>query len=89
MSAPTRRELVRQMIERDEPASVAGVADMSASAYRHATRPDRNGELRQRILRSGTATPAPRPRMMHLKAAAGGVAVSYKNVERLYREAKL
>ena len=65
------------------------VADMSASAYRYAPRPDRNGDLRYRILalaqrhkRYGTGT-------IHLKLRQTELLVNYKRVERLYQEAKL
>ncbi len=51
MSAPARRELVRHLVnhELSERRSLA-IAGMSASAYRYETRPDRNVELRQRIV---------------------------------------
>lgn len=50
VTAPARRALVRQMVERgvSERRSLA-VAQMSASAYRYAPRPDRNVELREQI----------------------------------------
>jgi dGTP triphosphohydrolase len=48
VSAPDRRELVRYLVGRklSESRSLA-IADMSASAYRYAPRPDRNVELRE------------------------------------------
>ena len=51
VSAPARRELVRHMIGKgfSDRCSLA-IAGVGASAYRSATRLDRNVELRQRIL---------------------------------------
>jgi len=90
VTAPARRALVREMINRglSERRALAVVA-MSASAYRYAPRPDRNGELRatiealaQRHTRYGVG-------MIHLKLRQAGQQVNYKRVERLYQEAKL
>ncbi len=51
VTAPARRELVRHLVGKglSERRSLA-VVRMSASAYRYAPRPDRNVELRARIL---------------------------------------
>ena len=51
MSAPARRTLVRHLMERGltERRALA-VVRMSASALRNVPRPDRNVELRERIL---------------------------------------
>ena len=51
VTAPARRELVRHLVDKglSERRSLAMVR-MSASAYRYAPRPDRNVELRARIL---------------------------------------
>jgi putative transposase len=90
VSAPARRELVRQMIDKglSERRSLA-VAGMSASAYRYATRPDRNVELRQRILALAQRHKRYGVGMIHLKLQQAGLLVNYKRVERLYQEAKL
>lgn len=90
VSAPARRELVRQMIDQglSERRSLA-VAGMSASAYRYATRPDRNVELRQRILALAQRHKRYGVGMIHLKLQQAGLLVNYKRVERLYQEAKL
>ena len=90
VSAPARRELVCQMIDKglSERRSLA-VAGMSASAYRYATRPDRNGELRQRILALAQRHKRYGVGMIHLKLRQAGLLVNYKRVERLYQEAKL
>ena len=62
---------------------------MSASAYRYATRPDRNVELRQRILTLAQRHKRYGVGMIHLKLQQAGLLVNYKRVERLYQEAKL
>jgi len=90
VSAPARRELVRQMVDKglSERRSLA-VAGMSASAYRYATRPDRNVELWQRILTLAHRHKRYGVGMIHLKLQQAGLLVNYKRVERLYQEAKL
>jgi putative transposase len=90
VSAPARRELVRQMIDKglSERRSLA-MAGMSASAYRYVTRPDRNVELRQRILTLAQRHKRYGVGMIHLKLQQAGLLVNYKRVERLYQEAKL
>ena len=65
------------------------VAAMSASAYRYAPRPDRNGELRQRIVALAQRHKRYGVGMIHLKLRQAGLLVNYKRVERLYQEAKL
>jgi len=90
VSAPARRELVRQMVDKglSERRSLA-IVGMSASAYRYATRPDRNGDLRQRILALAQRHKRYGVGMIHLKLRQAGLLVNYKRVERLYQEAKL
>lgn len=90
VSAPARRELVRQMIDKglSERCSLA-VVGMSASAYRYATRSDRNVELQQRILALAQRHKRYGVGMIHLKLRQAGLLVNYKRVERLYQEAKL
>lgn len=65
------------------------IAGMSASAYRYATRPDRNMELRQRILVLAQRHKRYGVGMIHLKLRQAGLLVNHKRVERLYQEAKL
>ena len=90
VTAPARRELVRQMIDQGlNERQALRVARMSADAYRYAPRPDRNVDLRQQI-----ASLAQRHRrygvgMIHLKLRQAGLVVNYKRVERLYRQAQL
>jgi transposase InsO family protein len=90
VSAPARRELVRQMVDKglSERRSLA-IAGMSASAYRYPTRPDRNGDLRQRIVALAQRHKRYGVGMIHLKLRQAGLLVNYKRVERLYQEAKL
>lgn len=90
VSAPARRELVRQMINKglSERRSLA-VVGMSASAYRYAPRPDHNGDLRQRIVALAQRHKRYGVGMIHLKLRQAGLLVNYKRVERLYQEAKL
>ncbi|QRP62466.1 IS3 family transposase [Rhodanobacter sp. FDAARGOS 1247] len=90
VSAPARRELVRQMAEKglSERRALAVVV-MSASAYRYPTRPDRNGDLRQRIVALAQRYKRYGVGMIHLKLRQAGLLVNYKRVERLYQEAKL
>ncbi len=90
MSAPARRELVRHLVnhELSERRSLA-IAGISASAYRYETRPDRNVELRQRIVALAHRHKRYGVGMIYLKLRQAGQRVNYKRVERLYQEAKL
>ena len=62
---------------------------MSASAYRYRPRPDRNVELRERILALAQRHKRYGVGMIHLKLRQAGHLVNYKRVERLYQEARL
>ena len=62
---------------------------MSASAYRYQPAPDRNVELRERILALAQRYKRYGVGMIYLKLRQAGVLVNYKRVERLYQEAKL
>lgn len=90
VTAPARRALVRSMVARglSERRALA-VVRMSASAYRYQPRPDRNGELRERILALAQRHKRYGVGMIHLKLGQAGLLVNYKRVERLYQEAKL
>lgn len=88
VSAPAPRELVRHMCdkglsERRSPA----VACISASAYRYATPPDRNVQLRHRILALAQRHKRYGVGMIHLKLRQAGLPVKHKCAERLYQEA--
>ena len=65
------------------------VVRMSASALRYEPRPDRNVELRERILALAQRHKRYGVGMIHLKLRQAGLPVNYKRVERLYQEAKL
>lgn len=90
VTAPAKRVLVRQMMDRglSERRALA-VVQMSASALRYVPRPDHNGELRERILALAQRYKRYGVGMIHLKLRQAGLAVNYKRVERLYQEAKL
>ena len=90
VTAPARRELVRQMVGRGlSQRQALCVARMSASAYRYALRPDRNVDLRQQIVALAQRHRRYGVGMIHLKLRQAGLVVNYKRVERLYRQAQL
>jgi putative transposase len=90
MTAPTRREVVRAMVTRGlSERRALQVVRMSAAAWRYVPRPDRDVELRDRIVtlahrhrRSGAG-------MIYLKLRQEGRVVNHKRVDRLYAEARL
>lgn len=86
VTAPARRELVRWMRTRGltERRSLA-IVDMSASSLRYQPRPDRNVELRTRIVALAQRHRRYGVGMIHLKLRQAGEVVNYKRVERLYR----
>ena len=90
VTAPARRELVRQMMDRglSERRALA-VVQMSASAFRYVPQPDRNVALRERILALAQRHKRYGVGMIHLKLRQAGMLVNYKRVERLYQEARL
>lgn len=90
VSAPARRTLVRQWV--DEGLSERrplSVVRMSANALRYEPRPNRNAELRERILALAQQHKRYGVGMIYLKLRQAGLSVNYKRVERLYQEAKL
>ncbi len=90
MSAPARRTLVRQWVDKGlSERRALSVMRMSASALRYEPRPDRNVELRERILALAQRHKRYGVGMIHLKLRQAGLPVNYKRVERLYQEAKL
>ena len=90
MSAPARRVLVQHLVGKglSERWSLA-VVRMSASALRYEPRPDRNVELRERILALAQRHKRYGVGMIHLKLRQAELLVNYKRVERLYQEAEL
>ena len=65
------------------------VMRMSASALRYEPRPDRNVELRERILALAQRHKRYGVGMIDRKLRQAGLPVNYKRVERLYQDAKL
>ena len=90
VSAPARREVVTWMRSKGlSERRALTIVKMSASSLRYQPAPDRNIELRQRIV-----TLAQRHRrygagMIYLKLRQAGERVNHKRVERLYAEEKL
>ena len=90
MTAPARRAQVRDLVDIGlSERRALGAVRMSASAYRYEPRPDRNGELRERIQALAHRHKRYGVGMIHLKLRQAGQLVNYKRVERLYQEAKL
>ncbi len=90
VTAPAKRELVRWMTERGLPERRGlAVMAMSASSLRYQPRPDRNVELRERILQLAQRYRRYGAGMIHLKLRQAGMAVNHKRVERLYTCEKL
>lgn len=90
MSAPARRELVRHMTRcgLSERRALC-VVRMSASALRYEPAPDRNDELRERIVALAHRHRRYGVGMICLKLRQAGLLVNHKRVERLYRLARL
>lgn len=65
------------------------VVRMAASVYRYRPRPDRNVELRARILALAQRHTRYGVGMIHPQLGLSGLLVNYKRVEWLYQEAKL
>jgi putative transposase len=86
VTAPARRELVRWMQTKGlSERRGLQVVNMSASALRYQPRPDRNQELRERIVALAQRHRRYGVGMIHLKLRQAGEPVNYKRVERLYR----
>ena len=90
VTAPARRELVRYLVgkELSERRALAAVR-MSASVLRYTPRPDKNVELRQRILVLAQRYKRYGVVMIYLKLRQEQRPVNYKRVERLYQQANL
>lgn len=90
MTAPRRREVVRDMIELGLGERHALlVLDMSASALRYVPAPDQNVSLRERILALAHRHRRYGVGMIYLKLRQEGWMINHKRVERLYTQAKL
>ena len=90
VTAPAKRALVRQMMDRglSERRALA-VVGMSASALRYVPQPDSNIALRERILALAQRHKRYGVGMIHLKLRQAGMLVNYKRVEQLYQKARL
>jgi len=90
VTAPARRQLVRQMVSRglSERRALA-VVRMSASALRYVPQPDRNVELRKRIRALAGLHKRYGVAMIYLKLRQEGWRVNHKRVERLYQGERL
>jgi putative transposase len=85
VTAPARRVLVRSMTERGlSERRALVVVGMSASALRYTPAPDRNGELRARIVAMAHRHRRYGVGMIYLKLRQAGEVVNHKRVERLY-----
>lgn len=90
VTAPARRALVREMVERGlSERRALTVVRMSPSALRYAPAPDRNGVLRERIVALAQRYRRYGAGMIYLKLRQAGDVVNHKRVERLYTEARL
>ena len=90
MTAPAKRQLVRQMSELGVSERRAlRAARMSASAFRYTPRPDRNTALHEQIVALAHRQKHYGVGMIDLKLRQAGQIVNYKRVERLYQEARL
>jgi putative transposase len=82
--------LVRQWVAKGlSERRALSVVRMSASALRYEPRPDRNVDLRERIVALAQRHKRYGVGMIHLKLRQAGIPVNYKRVERLYQEARL
>lgn len=89
MSASSRRELVRYMINRGlSERRALRVIGMSASSYRYRPSPDRNDALRQQIVELAHRYRRYGAGMIYLKLRQAGIVVKHKRVELLYAEAE-
>jgi transposase InsO family protein len=90
MTAPARREVVREMktLGLTERRALAAIG-MSASSLRYMPAPDRNSDLRQRIVSLAQRYRRYGSEMIYLKLRQDGLQVNHKRVERLYALEKL
>lgn len=90
MTAPVKREVVRTMVTRGlSERRALTVVRMSASSLRYVPQPDRNVELRQRIVAIAQRHRRYGVGLIYLKLRQAGERVNYKRVERVYTEARL
>ena len=88
VTAPVRREVVREMVARglSERRALA-VGRMSASAFRYVPRPDGNAVVRDRIVDLAQRHRRYGAGMIYLKLRQAGHVINHTRVDRLYTEA--
>jgi transposase InsO family protein len=90
VSAPSRRDLVRYMIDKGLSERCAlRVIGMSPSAYRYQPAQDRNCALKEKIIALAQRHRRYGAGMIYLKLRQAGEIVNHKRVDRLYAEAGL
>ena len=86
VTAPARRELVRWMQAKGlTERRCLAIVGMSASSLRYEPQPDRNVELRQKIVALAQRHRRYGAGMIYLKLRQSGEKVNHKRVDRLYR----
>jgi len=90
VSAPSRRDLVRYMIDKGlSERRALRVIGMSPSAYRYQPAQDRNCALKEKIIALAQRHRRYGAGMIYLKLRQAGEIVNHKRVDRLYAEAGL
>ena len=90
VTAPVRREVVREMVARGlSERRALTVGQMSASAFRYVPRPDGNAVVRDRIVDLAQRHRRYGAGMIYLKLRQAGHVINHKRVDRLYTEARL
>jgi putative transposase len=90
VTAPARREVVRTMVTRGlSERHALMVVDMSASSLRYIPAPDRNVDLRARIVALAHRHRRYGAGMIYLKLRQAGERANHKRVDRLYAEERL
>ena len=90
VTAPVRREVVREMVARGlSERGALRVVRMSAAALRYVPAPDRNTALRARIVALAHRHRRYGAGMILLKLRQAGEGANHKRVDRLYTEARL
>jgi putative transposase len=90
VTAPARRGVVREIVTRGlSERRALVVVRMSAAALRYTPRPDRDTDLRDRIVALAHRHRRYGAGMIYLKLRQAGQVVNHKRVDRLYAEARL
>lgn len=90
VAAPAKRELVRYMVDKGlSQRRALRIVQMSPSSLRYQPAPDRNQELRERIVALAQRHRRYGAGMIYLKLRQEELLVNHKRVDRLYAEASL